>query len=246
MINLSRIAQHTLETEPYRWAMIDSLFSRSDAGELVATYPHDQFKTVAGYDGEKGYEYESRALIHMGSAETANPQNLSSVWRQLASDLVSPAYRQAMSTLTGIDLTTVAIEVNVFHYGAGSWLGPHVDLKDKIVTHVLYFNDEWNAEDGGCLTILRSSEMSDVAAVIQPVIGNSAVLVRSEKSWHAVSRVVEGCHRSRRSMTVTFYHPGSISTMWPPGDQTRLHDYREKKPAQSAWNKLRGKLKSFT
>lgn len=242
MINLSRIAQHKLETQPYQWAMIDKLFSPADSAALVTTYPHDQFKTVAGYDGEKGYEYESRALVHMGSNQTANPENLSSVWRQLAEDLVSPAYRQAMSKLTGIDLTAVAIEINVFHYGAGSWLGPHLDLKDKIVTHVLYFNDEWNAEDGGCLTILRSSEMSDVAAVIQPVIGNSAVLVRSEKSWHAVSRVVADCHRSRRSMTVTFSCDDSISTMWPPGDQTPLHDYREKKPAQSVWDKLRDKF----
>ncbi|MEK7834500.1 MAG: 2OG-Fe(II) oxygenase, partial [Acidobacteriota bacterium] len=183
--------------------------------------------------------YESRALIHMGSVETADPQKLSSAWRQLAEDLVSPAYRQAMSKLTGIDLTTFAIEVNVFHYGAGSWLGPHLDLKDKIVTHVLYFNDEWRAADGGCLTILRSSDMADAASVIQPIIGNSAVLVRSENSWHAVSRVANGCHRSRRSMTVTFYHPGSISTMWPPGDQTPLHDYRDQKPTPSFWSRLR-------
>ena len=61
-----------------------------------------------------------------------------------------------MTRLTGCDLATVPMEVNVFHYGPGAWLGPHVDLEDKIVTHVLYFNTEWNAADGGCLSILRS------------------------------------------------------------------------------------------
>jgi hypothetical protein len=26
-------------------------------------------------------------------------------------------------------------------------------------------------------------------------------------------------------MNVIFYHPGAVSTMWPPGDQTPLHPY---------------------
>ena len=51
------------------------------------------------------------------------------------------------------------------------------------------------------------------------IVGNSSVLVRSEKSWHAVSRVAESSRCSRRSVTVTFYRPGSVSTMWPPGSQ---------------------------
>ena len=29
-------------------------------------YPHDHFKSVDGYDGEKSYVYECRSLIHMG------------------------------------------------------------------------------------------------------------------------------------------------------------------------------------
>jgi hypothetical protein len=67
--------------------------------------------------------------------------------------------------------------------------------------------------------------MSDVSAEIPPVVGNSAVLVRSETSWHAVSRVVDDSSTSRRSVTVTFYKPGSVSTMWPPGEEPALHRY---------------------
>ena len=45
--------------------------------------------------------------------------------------------------------------------GKAAWLGPHVDLPDKIVTHVLYFNSEWNPEEGGCLAILGSKDIQD-------------------------------------------------------------------------------------
>jgi len=225
MIDLTQIARHTLKTEPYTWAKIGNLFLPKDAAALAATFPRDHFKTVVGFGGEKDYEYEARELNVMGKIAVSHPADLSEAWQSLAHDLLSPAYRVAMSLLTARDLTTVPMEVNVFHYGPRACLGPHTDLSDKLVTHVLYFNRSWDRTHGGCLNILRSADQTDVAAEIEPIVGNSAVLVRSESSWHAVSRVVEECHLSRRSLTATFYQHGSISTMWPPGDTTPLHHY---------------------
>jgi SM-20-related protein len=227
MIDLQRISQQRLDSEPYRWTVIDRLFSAGDAAALAATFPRDHFKRLADYGGEKDFEYEARALIGMGEQSISRLQALSSSWQALASDLVSPGYRAAMSSLLGVDLTTALLEVNVFHYPPGGSLGPHPDLRDKIVTHILYFNESWNDEDGGCLTILRSSDPQAIVMRVSPLVGNSAVVVRSDNSWHAVSPVAKSCRRSRRSLTATFYHPGSVSTMWPPGDNPPLHRYSE-------------------
>src|SRR5207244_6512298 len=128
---------------------------------------------------------------------------LSEAWRELARDLLSPDYRAALSAFTQCDLMTAPMEVNVFHYGPGACLGPHRDLPEKVVTHVLYFNRSWNREDGGCLSISRSADPADQAAEIAPIVGHSAVIVRSDRSWHAVSRAVNGATLSRRSVTVT-------------------------------------------
>lgn len=225
MIDLQKINRGTLQREPYSWAMIGELFSPPDAAALAASFPRDHFKLVSGYGGEKDYEYEARALIVMGETTVSHRQHLSPQWQQLADDLMSPAYRDAVASLSGRDLSSALLEVNVFHYGPGASLGAHPDLPDKLVTHVLYFNEQWNVDDGGCLTILRSNDPASVAAVIPPIAGNSALLVRSDDSWHAVSPVVRGCRLSRRSMTATFYRPGSVSSMWPPGEQPVLHDY---------------------
>ena len=225
MMNLAQIARRTLQIEPYLWAEVDNLFSPEDAEALAGSYPFDHYKLVSGYGGEKDYEYHARELIGMGAETISHPEDLSKPWQDLARDFLSSAYREALSTLTGCDLTTAPLEVNVFHYGPRALLGPHCDLPDKVVTHILYFNSSWNREDGGCLSVLRSSDPMDRAAEIVPIVGNSAVLVRSNNSWHAVSRVVDSCSSSRRSLTATFYHPGSVSTMWPPGDTTPLHRY---------------------
>ena len=225
MINLERIKNHNLQTDPYRWTAITDLYKPDDAERLAATFPCDYFKLVSAYGGEREYLYEARSLVEMGAKVASYPEELSEVWRALAGDLLSPEYRIAMSTLTGLDLTSLPMEANVCHYGPGGSLDAHKDLPEKIVTHVLYFNRSWNRMHGGCLNILRSPDLSDVAAEILPIVGSSSVLVRSDNSWHAVSRVAHASVASRRSMTVTFYRPDSVSTMWPPGEQARLHRY---------------------
>jgi Rps23 Pro-64 3,4-dihydroxylase Tpa1-like proline 4-hydroxylase len=228
MLRIGRLEQEAIETDPFEWKFLDQLFTSEDATALAASFPRDKFKKVTGYDGEKSYVYVSRSLIHMGADTPSHPDGLSAAWRELAGDLLSPAYRAAMTRLTGRDLSSHPIEVNVVHYGPGAWLGPHLDLKEKIATHVLYFNQTWDRENGGCLGILRSSNPADIAAEIDPIVGSSVLIVRSDRSWHTVSRVDKRCLLSRRSMNVIFHQPGSISTMWPPGDTPRLHDYDER------------------
>jgi lipopolysaccharide transport system ATP-binding protein len=225
VIDLTRLDEQRLAIQPYEWAFVNNLYSKRDAKLLAASFPTDNFKTVKGYDGEKGYEYEARALIQMWATEPSHFNGLTDIWRRLANSLLSPEYRSAMTRLTGRALMDAPMEAYVCHYGPGAWLGPHLDLKDKIVTHVLYFNETWDLADGGCLQILNSQDITDVAATIPPCVGNSSLLVRSDKSWHSVSKVTDGVRRSRRSLNVIFYHQGAVSTMWPPGDNTPLHSY---------------------
>lgn len=227
MIDLLKLSARHLRSTPFSWAQIGGLYCPADARALAETYPYDHFKTVSGYGGEKNYEYEARQLIAMGTDQVVNPQTLSPQWMELSKCLCSTAYREAMSAITGLDLSLSPMEANVFHYGPGASLGPHPDLADKLVTHILYFNESWNPEDGGCLQILGSADPDHIVAEVTPVIGNSAILVRSDNSWHAVSRVVDDCHSSRRSVTVTFYRSGATSSMWPADDCTPLHRYGE-------------------
>ncbi len=225
LVDIARIANATLGVEPFAWGTIDQLYRDEDAAALAGTYPVEPFKTVVGDDGEKGYAYEVRALVALGASAPWRPDLLSPAWFELATDLCSPAYRHALAACTGCVLDGLAMEANLFHYGPGSWQGPHLDLADKVVTHVLYFNEGWGLDDGGCLQVLSSGFAEDVVAEVVPEIGSSVVLVRSDRSWHAVAPVAPTCTTTRRAVTVTFYRPGSISTMWPVDDQPGRHRF---------------------
>ena len=109
---------------------------RMNAAALVATFPRDHFATIESYGGEKDYSYEARSLVPMGADAAFCPETLSPAWRRLAADFVSPAYRAALSALTGTDLTDHPLEVNISHYGPHGHLGAHTDLPEKVVTSV--------------------------------------------------------------------------------------------------------------
>lgn len=241
MIDLERIARGPLRTDPFRWAEIDGLFAPDDAATLAREFPRDRFKRLADYGGEKDFEYEARPLVGMGADALALADGLSPAWRALGEAFLDPAYRAALTRLTGLDLAAAPLEVNVFHYPPGGALGAHPDLRDKLVTHVLYFNEAWDEADGGCLRILRSKNEADCAHTIAPRVGTSALLVRSNDSWHAVSAVARHCQASRRSLTATFYRAGSVSTMWPPGDATPLRPYSDSR-WRRAWRRFRDRF----
>jgi hypothetical protein len=79
--------------------------------------------------------------------------------------------------------------------------------------------------------------MQDVVTHVSPRVGNSAVLVRSDNSWHAVSGVARTCQLSRRSLTATFYYPGHVdSTVWPTWEQYL------RSVVTTRWQRLRGVL----
>jgi len=245
LLELGRLNQVPLCAEPYRWAFIDKLFSPINAARLAETFPKDKVKKVAGSDGEKGYQYFTRSLVQMGASQASNPEGLSDVWTGLTRDLLSPAYRQTISRITGLDLSDALLEVNVFHYGPDCWLGPHLDLKEKLVTHVLYFNQAWNRDYGGYLKVLGSSDMDDVVAECLPLAGNSALLVRSDNSWHAVARIAEGVQLTRRSINVVFKAPGSVNSMFPSGQSQELSDYPEQATRRSLLAGLLGRFRRW-
>ena len=82
-----------------------------------------------------------RCLVDMGGRSAVRPQELDPIWRALADDLAGDAYRAALARLTGVDLAPLDLEANVFSYPTGGFQDPHPDLPEKVVTHVIWFNE---------------------------------------------------------------------------------------------------------
>lgn len=203
-----------LSDTPYRWGHVGPLFTEVDAVHLADTFPLDEAELRDGTDGRRSWRFHVRCLLPMGGMTPVRAHRLDPAWRRLADGITRSSYRDAMSRLTGFALDDLDIEANLFSYGPGAYQQPHPDLPEKVVTHVLWFNEKWEATNGGCLRILGSKDADDVVQELLPQLGWSAVFVRSANSWHSVTPVSDDAPSERRALVITFHRPGSTSSMW--------------------------------
>ncbi|MFE4924858.1 2OG-Fe(II) oxygenase [Streptomyces sp. NPDC056661] len=147
---------------------------------------------------EKSYRFGT-AELGPGGVQPAGGE-----WSSLVDSLSGAEYRDALSELTSLDLANAKCTLSLWEYYTGDWLAPHVDKAEKLVTQIFYLTPDWQEGDAGRLLILERSEITSVVHALPPRLGASAILVRSESSWHAVEPPSKPGGK-RRSITATFW-----------------------------------------
>ena len=103
---------------------------------------------------------------------------------RLLEELNSPEFERHVGRKFGVDLTGAKKTITVRGYSEPSDGHIHTDHWSKIVTLLVYFNQQWS-QDGGRLRMLRSSHnIEDYAAEVPPLGGTVLAFRRSNKSWH--------------------------------------------------------------
>ena len=130
---------------------------------------------------------------------------LSKEWKAFLDEIHSTAYREAMETITGMDLSPFSVGIGIRRLSKLSHGAPHPDVPRKKVTHLIYFNREWPYETGR-LRILRSNNLEDVHEVITPLKGYGLIFVVSKNSFHGF----EPFEGVRNAIQINFEHPPSL------------------------------------
>jgi hypothetical protein len=170
-------------------------------GRLLSDeFPREGFRRSGN---SPDYAYWYRGLIDRGTVLKGDPP-ISEAWSEMAAFLASEAYRQAVERVVGLSLAGLALFAGFTQYEPACMLRPHPDRSIRVVTQTIYFNEQWAADAGGALLVLRSNRWSDVHARIVPELGRSVIFVRSEHSWHAVERVRSHASAARRALLLHF------------------------------------------
>ena len=201
-ISLTRLAKTVLECEPFEWGYLDDAFDTPEASrQLMLQFPDTEFCRMESRDKGKRYAMSARRVHSMMNG-------LTGAWREFLRSLEAESYRRTLSKVVGVCLDTLQQEITLCRYHFGDHLAAHTDKRSKVVTQIYYFSEpDWVESYGGCLDILASDDSNAVVRRIAPVCGNSVVVVRSDRSWHAVTPH----HRSgydRCAVQVVFHRDG--------------------------------------
>lgn len=162
ILDLARFASTPLAREPFDHLIVPGFIGPAALPGLNADFP-----AIA-----KGGSYPTESLKY-GYAFAA-----------LVAEIESGAVRRAFSEKFDIDLERRPVMITVRGHTRAKDGRIHTDSKTKLLTALIYFNDDWGAE-GGRLRLLRSGrDLEDYAAEVPPDKGTLLAFRCTENAWH--------------------------------------------------------------
>jgi SM-20-related protein len=162
MLDFDRIEKTPVVTSPFSFFMTESALGNAALAEVGHDFPAIEAPGVFPLPD-----------LDYGPA-----------FQALADDIRSDRMREIIEKKFGLDLENKPLMITVRGRCRLRDGKIHTDSLDKLVTVLLYLNDNWNAE-GGRLRLLRNDhDLNDYIAEVPPNGGTLLAFKRSDNSWH--------------------------------------------------------------
>ncbi len=205
LLDTHKLAKAEINTHPFQWAHFEKIFNDAILKELSNTFPMDNYELRSSSRVDKQYKIYQKILYDTRKNGIISSAILHNIWLELISNLVSNTYIQQLSQLIKQELSQCNIEINCWKYGHGCWLSSHTDKPEKIASQLFYFNETWDKSWGGAFRVLNDNDINNYHSEIFPGLGNSIILVRSDNSWHGVSKQLGPKNTYRRVLQLIFW-----------------------------------------
>ena len=162
-LNLDTLRSATIQTEPYLYTIIPGFLGADSVRRVNASYPK---------------------IARTGSFPIESLDDTMTI-KQVIAELDSPAFEALVAEKFGVELAGKPKMYSLRGYTSNARDGNiHTDSKDKIITVLLYLNENWTVP-GGRLRILRNgTDLDAVAAEVPPDNGTLLIFKRADNSWH--------------------------------------------------------------
>lgn len=163
ILDFNKFKQTPLKAEPYRYLVIEDFINTEHLAQIIKEFP---------------------PIITRGSFPLESLQ-ISDFFNKLVVDFFSPQLRALTEEKFGINLQKTAGMLTLRGHTGKEDGKIHIDSKGKVITFLLYLNDNWQADQGGNLRILNNAhDIEDFAHEVQPKAGTLVVFECSENAWH--------------------------------------------------------------
>jgi hypothetical protein len=168
-----------------------SMLDPARLAEGSITVLHEPFPLLVAHDQLPAGAVQSLAddFPRYGSAGffPYAPEDCGPAVRALVDAITAPAFADALGAQLGVEglgryptLVTVCESLNKRHGTI------HTDSRSKVVTALVYLNENWPDTSGGCLRFLRRIDDIDdvVLPEIRPLYGTITAFKRADNSFH--------------------------------------------------------------
>jgi len=170
---IDKLKAAKVETQPYMYTIIPGFLAPEMVSRINTTYPKI----------EKGGSYPIESL------------DASMAIKEVIDELDGPEFERAIAEKFDVELSGKPKMYSLRGYTRAKDGQIHTDSKDKIITVLLYLNENWQ-QPGGRLRILNNgTNVDDFVAEVPPDNGTLLVFKRSDNSWHG-HHPFEGPRRS--------------------------------------------------
>jgi len=161
-LDLAKLRDAELVSSPFEYTVVPNFLNAASLHRIIETYPQ----------------------IEHGGSYPIDSLKTDMVIKEVIEELDGPEFQDTVASKFSVDLTGRPKMYSLRAYTRPKDGRIHTDSKDKIITVLLYLNEDWQQE-GGRLRILRNgNDVDDFITEVAPDNGTLLIFKRADNSWH--------------------------------------------------------------
>ena len=162
LINLQALDQATPKTEPFPYFVIDRALAPEAVQEIIADFPDINQGGSFNLDDTQSGEQFQRLIEHLDTEE----------------------FRQVIGEKFDVNLAGLPMMITLRGFSRKKDGRIHTDSKTKLVTILIYLNEDWSAETGRLRILRNGTDMNDYVEEVVPGPGTLLAFKVTDNCWH--------------------------------------------------------------
>ena len=163
LINLSAVRDAQPSRDPYDFLLASNFLKEQAIEDLQRDFPE----------------------INKPGYLTVDEVKLHGRFKQLIDELEGPELTEELSRKFGMDLHPYPRLTTIMRRSQPKYGAIHTDGPSKVMTMLVYMNDEWQQDEGGRLRVLYDGKNFEPYKLeVPPTMGTMFAFLRSDNSWH--------------------------------------------------------------
>jgi SM-20-related protein len=168
LINLDVLRDAQLNTDPFDFLVAPGFLNSEVLAQVNADYPI--IDTAANHALEN---------LQYGPA-----------FKALMAELQDQAFATVLGERFDMELASLPTTVTVRKFCERTDGNIHTDHKSKVITVLVYFNEQWDHEDGQLRMLRSRDDIENYVAQVPPLGGTMLAFRRTDHSWHGHTQFV--------------------------------------------------------